>query len=293
MKALVVINPNAGGGKGLKVGARVRSYFLHSNHEILFVEANSLNESLTQINSLCNDHTFEVLISIGGDGLIHDLLPALIKNDLPLLVIAAGTGNDLARTLGLYKAKLHRLLDLPLNSEPTALDLALVTHSNGTSPFIQILSTGFDSLVNQRANNFRLVKGKIKYVIAVLLEIWRFRALKYTVTIDGEVQDREAMLVCVANGTSYGGGMRMVPHAKRDDQLLDVMVVDRVNPFRFLLVFPRVFIGTHIHHPKVHFYLGKKIHISGDTQAFADGEKISDLPIEITLSSDRLRVYSL
>ena len=293
MKGIVVINPHAGGGKGLTLGTRVRTHFGASKHQLFFVEATSLAESLIQVDALCSEHSFEVLISIGGDGLIHDLLPTLIKYELPLLIVPAGTGNDLARTLGLYKVKLPELLKLPLTREPVILDLALVTHSSGTTPFIQILSTGFDSVVNERANNFTLIKGKIKYILAVLLEVWRFRALKFTVTIDGVVQDREAMLVCVANGTSYGGGMKIVPHARRDDQLLDVMVVDRVNPLRLLLVFPRVFFGTHTRHPKVHFYSGKEITITGDTQAFADGEKISDLPIQISLSPDYLKVYSL
>jgi len=293
MKGLVVVNPNAGAGKGLSIGAHVRTHFQKSTDEFYFVETNSLTEALTQVDVLCRAHKFEVLIGVGGDGLIHDLLPTLIKHELPLLVIPAGTGNDLARSLGLYRVKLQRLLELPLNSEPTTLDLALVTHSSGITPFIQILSTGFDSVVNERANNFQSIKGKFKYIIAVLLEVWRFRALRFTVTIDGVVQDHEAMLVCVANGNSYGGGMKIVPHAKRDDQLLDVMVVDRINSLRLLVVFPRVYFGTHIRHPKVHFYSGREVHIDGMAHAFADGERISDLPIDISISPKSLMVYSL
>jgi diacylglycerol kinase (ATP) len=293
MKGLVVVNPNAGAGKGLSIGARVRAHFQNSTDEFYFVETISLAEALTQVDALCRAHKFEVLISIGGDGLIHDLLPTLIKHELPLLVIPAGTGNDLARSLGLYKIKLQRLLELPFSTAPTTLDLALVTHSSGTTPFIQILSTGFDSVVNERANNFQSIKGKFKYIVAVFLEVWRFRALRFTVTIDGVVQDHDAMLVCVANGNSYGGGMKIVPHARRDDQLLDVMVVDRINPFKLLSVFPRVYAGTHIRHPKVHFYSGKEVHISGVAHAFADGERISDLPIDISISPESLKVYSL
>ncbi|HEY4898720.1 MAG TPA: diacylglycerol kinase family protein, partial [Candidatus Nanopelagicaceae bacterium] len=273
MKGLVVVNPNAGAGKGLSIGARVRTYFLKSKDEFYFVEATSRAESLAQVDALCRTYKFKVLISIGGDGLIHDLLPTLIKYQIPLLVIPAGTGNDLARSLGLYKVTLQQLLELPFNTKPITLDLALVTHLGGTTPFIQILSTGFDSVVNERANNFRSIRGKIKYIAAVFLEVWRFRALKFTVTIDGVTQEHDAMMVCVANGSSYGGGMKIIPHARRDDQLLHVMVVDRVNPLRLLLVFPRVFFGTHVHHPKVHFYSGKKVHVSGKAKAFADGER--------------------
>ena len=148
-------------------------------------------------------------------------------------------------------------------------------------------------MVNERANNFKVIKGSIKYVIAVLLEVWRFRAINFEITVDGQKVIQKAMLVCVANGKSYGGGMKVVPQAQNDDGLLNVMVVDLVNPFRLLAVFPRVFFGTHINHPKVHFYSGAKIQIVGDTQAFADGEKIGHLPIEISLADRRITVYTL
>ncbi len=293
MKALAVINPKAGGGKGSTMGERVRSHFSKHDHEIHFVQATSLAESLTQVDELCEVHDFQYLICVGGDGLIHDLLPLLLKHNIPLLVVPAGTGNDFARTIGLHGKKLHKILELPLSQAPSQINVGAIEHDGGTTPFVQILSTGFDSVVNERANNFKVIRGSIKYVIAVLLEVWKFRAIDFTLKVDGEVISQEAMLVCVANGTSYGGGMKIVPHASHDDGLLDVMVVDRVNPFRLLLVFPRVFFGTHIKHPRVHFYSGEKIEISGKTHAYADGERISGLPINIAISERSLQVYKI
>ena len=293
MKALVVINPRAGGGKGSAMGAKVRSHFADRDDFILCIETSSLQESLNAVTQACSSSTFDALICVGGDGLIHDLLPALIANDLPLLVIPSGTGNDFARTLGLYGQKLSLILAQPALSKPSHINVGIIKHGEQETPFVQILSTGFDSVVNEHANNFKVIRGKIKYIIAVLQKVWGFRALKFTLEIDGEIRQQKAMLVCVANGQSYGGGMKIVPHAKNDDGLLDVMIVDRVNPFRLLMVFPRVFFGTHVTHPKVHFSSGTKIKISGDTQAFADGEKISDLPVEIRISGHSLAVYRL
>jgi len=291
VKALAVINPKSGGGKGATIGAKVRAHFSGSEHQIQYVEAPSLQDSLSQVDILSGAGDFELLICVGGDGLVHDLLPLVLKHNLPLLVIPAGTGNDFARTIGTYGEKLHRLLDLPLTKEPDHINVGMIRYGDGKVPFVQILSTGFDSVVNARANNFKLIKGSIKYVVAVLLEVWRFRAIDFTIKIDGVISSRKAMLVCVANGRSYGGGMKIVPHADHADDLLDVMVVDRVNPLRLLLVFPRVFFGTHIKHPKVHFFSGKEIEITGDTKAYADGEHISDLPIHVSISEGALRVY--
>jgi diacylglycerol kinase (ATP) len=256
-----------------------------------FVEVDSLHETLELVNLQCATTQFDVLICVGGDGFVHDLLSILIRYQLALLVIPAGTGNDFSRTLGLHRSSYKTLLDSLNTSTPTSIDIALVRHGETQTPFVQILSTGFDSVVNERANNFRRVRGSIKYAVAVFLEVWKFRSINFDILIDELQISGNAMLVCVANGNSYGAGMKIAPSAKNDDGTLEVMVVDHVSPFRLLMVFPRVFIGTHVNHPKVHFYSGSKISISGDTWAFADGEKISHLPVEVTISDMKLQVY--
>ena len=293
MKALIAINPKSGGGKGASSGAKVRAFYSKNSEDVTIVEGNSKHESLAQIEALCQVSKFDLLICVGGDGFIHDILPLVIKHDLPLLVVPAGTGNDFARTLGLFGAKLELLLNLPEVATPKEINVGLVNQAQVGVPFVQILSTGFDSVVNERANNFKVIRGSIKYVVAVLLEVWRFRAIDFEITIDGKLIKQRAMLVCVANGKSYGGGMKIVPQARNDDGVLNVMVVDRVNPLRLLAVFPRVFFGTHINHPKVHFHSGSDVQIVGKTQAYADGEKIGDLPIEITLAERGIKVYTL
>lgn len=291
MKLLVAINPFSGGGKGKSVGSQVRGILGQGYHQVTFVEAQTLIETLQQLDEVYSVENFDALIAVGGDGFIHDLLPFLLRHKLPLLVIPAGTGNDFARTLGLYGVAPQSLLDGLGISQPSSIDVALVEQGDLRTPFVQILSTGFDSVVNERANNFKRVKGSIKYAVAVLLEVWRFRSIDFEITIDEVPMSADAMLVCVANGTSYGAGMKIVPGAKNNDGLLDVLVVDRVNPLRLLMVFPRVFIGSHIKHPKVHLYSGKRIEISGATWAFADGEKIAHLPVQVSISSQPLLVY--
>ena len=291
MKPLVVINPTSGGGKGAIVGSRVRVHFAGSTHEVTYVEGASRVESLAEVSHLLETLQFDLMISVGGDGLIHDLLPILLKYSLPLLVIPAGTGNDFARTLGLHRKRISTLLELPTKRESSAVDVGMIYHSNRETPFVQVLSTGFDSVVNERANNFKAVKGKSKYVLAVLQKVWRFHAVDFEISVDGAKQSRRATLVCIANGTSYGGGMQIVPHAKNNDSYLDVMIVDEVSPLRLLMVFPRVFFGSHVKDPKVHFVTGREVLISGATTAFADGERITELPIRVCLAQQTLQVF--
>ena len=291
MKALVAINPKSGGGKGAVIGTKVRRQFADSMHEITFVEEDSREGSLHAVHHALKNDDFELLIAVGGDGFIHDLLPLLLKFEIPLLVAPAGTGNDIARTLGTYPLKIAEILELPTRTSPSEINVGLISHHGEEVPFVQILSTGFDAVVNERANNFKIIKGKNKYVLAVLEMIWKFKAIDFTITIDGVKQERKAMLVCVANGTSYGAGMKIVPFAKDDDGVFDLMVVDQVTPLRLLMVFPRVFFGRHINHPKVHFFTGVDIKIAGNTEAFADGERIAKLPVHIKVSPRNLQVF--
>jgi len=291
VKALVVINPTSGGGKGAIVGSRVREHFAQSAHEIIYVEEASRAQSLIEVSRLSQTSPFDLLISVGGDGLIHDLLPTLLKHSLPLLVVPAGTGNDFARTLGLHRKRISTLLELPVSRESSAIDVGMIYHSNLETPFVQVLSTGFDSVVNERANNFKVIKGKVKYIIAVFQKVWRFHAIDFEISIDGVKQYRRASLVCIANGTSYGGGMQIAPHAKNNDGYLDLMIVDEVSPLRLLAVFPRVFFGSHVKDPKVHFVTGREVSISGVTTAYADGERIAELPIRVCLAQQTLQVF--
>ena len=293
MNALVVINPRSGGGKGAVIGAQVREHFGTSSDQVTYIEAPSLAESLLQVEHAATSAHFDCLICVGGDGLVHDLLPTLLKHSLPLLVIPAGTGNDFARTLGLQGKRISKLLALPTKGEISVIDMGIVSHSGFETPFVQILSTGFDAIVNERANNFKHVRGKIKYVLAVLQKVWRYRAIDFDITIDGASQSRRAMMVCIANGTSYGGGMQIAPHAKNNDGYLDLMIVDDVSPLRLLMVFPRVFFGTHVNHPKVHFLTGREILISARSMAFADGEPIAELPVRVGISGKSLQVFRL
>lgn len=291
MKALVVINPKSGGGRGAIVGRRVREHFTRSVHEVTYVEGTSRDESLAEVSNQSKTSQFDLIICVGGDGLIHDLLPTLLEFSLPLLVIPAGTGNDFARTLGLHRKRISTLLELPVRKESSAVDVGMIYHSTLETPFVQVLSAGFDSVVNERANNFKVVKGKIKYILAVLQKVWRFHAIDFEISVDGVTQHRRAALVCIANGTSYGGGMQIVPQAKNNDGYLDLMIVDEVSPLRLLMVFPRVFFGSHVKHPKVHFVTGKEVLISGATTTFADGERITELPIRVCLAQQSLQVF--
>ena len=122
-------------------------------------------------------------------------------------------------------------------------------------------------------------KGPAKYNVAIAIELPRFAPRHYEITLDDRTISTEAMLIAVANGRSYGGGMLVCPQAQINDGFFDVMVLHPISKLEFIKVFPRVFKGTHITHPAVEIVRSKKVSITSDAVAYADGERIGQLPI--------------
>ena len=145
--------------------------------------------------------------------------------------------------------------------------------------FAAVLSTGFDSVVNERANRLTWPRGPQRYNAAIALELPRFKPLTYSIETDSSSFHVEAMLIAVGNGKSYGGGMQVCPQAQLHDGLFDIMILEPVSKTEFLKVFPQVYSGSHIHHPKVRMMRSSKVKISASAIAYADGERIGPAPI--------------
>jgi diacylglycerol kinase (ATP) len=133
----------------------------------------------------------------------------------------------------------------------------------------------------------------MRYNVAVARELPVFRPIPYVVTVDGERTATDAMLVAVANGPSFGGGMRVAPDASYDDGLLDVVILHRVSRAEFVRVFPTVFKGTHVRHPRVEVVRGRRIRLEARgivTQA--DGERFEPLPLDLEVVPGALTVVT-
>jgi diacylglycerol kinase (ATP) len=111
------------------------------------------------------------------------------------------------------------------------------------------------------------------------MELPRFQPLRYEIELDTERISTEAMLIAIGNGRSYGGGMYVCPQAQLNDGLFDVMILEPVSKIEFLKVFPKVYSGSHISHPKVKILRSSKVKLTAEAIAYADGERIGPAPI--------------
>jgi len=272
----LVINPVSGQGKGTTVGTYVAGWLTQRKISYTIITGNSAIALTDHLASFIDKNPqCEGVIAIGGDGLLHLILQRVVPFQIPFAIIPAGTGNDFVRTLGWDLENFDAQLEAITSTQPTSIDLGLVDGEW----FGAILSTGFDSIVNERANTMNWPKGPMKYNAAIAIELPRFKPRHYEITLDDRTISTEAMLIAVSNGRSYGGGMLVCPNASITDGVFDVMVLHPISKYEFIKVFPRVFAGTHITHPAVEIVRSRSVRIESKAVAYADGERIGQLPV--------------
>ena len=272
----LVINPVSGQGKGTTIGTYVAGFLSQRSIDYTIVTGNSSVALTDHLQIFIEKNPdCEGVIAVGGDGLLHIILQKVVPAQIPFTIVPAGTGNDFVRTLGWDLEDIDQQLEYVTTAQPTSIDLGLVDGEW----FGAILSTGFDSVVNEKANTMQWPKGPMKYNAAIAIELPRFKPRHYEITLDDRTMSTEAMLIAVSNGRSYGGGMLVCPNASISDGYFDVMVLHPVTKLEFLKVFPKVFAGTHVTHPAVEIVRSKTVRIESKAVAYADGERIGQLPV--------------
>ncbi len=289
----LVVNPTSGRGRGATLGADTGARLRAAGHEVLSLSGESAVEALDRCRTAVAAG-IDTLVVVGGDGMVHLGANAVAGTGTALAVVAAGTGNDNARSLGLpvgdaaaaaevVEAGHRRRIDAVRQVRPGERDLW----------YVGVLCGGFDAVVNERANTWSWPRGRMRYNLAIARELPVFRPLPYEIELDGEVWTTDAMLVAVGNGPAYGGGMRITPDAQYDDGLLDVLVVGPLSVPRLLAVFPKVFSGRHVSHPAVTVRRARRVRLSTPgIVAYADGERFGPLPLEVEVVPGALEVLT-
>ena len=173
--------------------------------------------------------------------MFHLAVNAVATTGVPVGLVAAGTGNDSARALGLpihdVKAAVSHIIEKL--KTPRVVDLISSVSQNKTFYSFGAVSAGFDALVNKRANMWKWIKGPVKYRFAMYRELMAFKPIPYRLVIDGVEREFEANLCTITNSPSYGGGLYVTPEAQVNDGELDLLILNSVSRLELIKIFPR------------------------------------------------------
>src|SRR5258708_15190736 len=205
----------------------------------------------------------DAILIFGGDGTIHRQLPALVRLQLPVLIVPTGSGNDFARALNLRSMRdsLRVWRDFESgNIQARAIDLGVIIPSaspDHTHYFCGVAGCGLDSAAARRANHMpRWLRGHGGYALALLPLLLKLPAFSMRLTqvngtqfsgtrLNGKdrTEEKLTLLAAFANTQFYGDGMRIAPEADFADGKLDVCRINTLNPFKLFCMFPTVYFG--------------------------------------------------
>jgi len=283
---LVIVNPAAGGGRAGRAvdwlaarGAEVRITSRPGEAEELAAHAGDRGR----------------VIAVGGDGTVQEVVNGLLATSSPsvLGLVPVGTGNDLARSLGV-PLKLDAAWEAAAAGETRPLDVARATNGAGRVRwFASAGGIGFDAQVAAAMAQRRgWQASRAGYLLTTLAELRRFSNCQVKLTIDDATFEGPVLFIAAANGAYYGGGMRIAPDARVDDGRLDVCVVGDISRLTALRQLPNLYRGTHVRHPAVTMHESVRLRIEGapETRIHLDGEPFGGLPLDVELHPAALRV---
>jgi diacylglycerol kinase (ATP) len=273
----LLVNPGAGRGRGARTAAIALPRLREAGFAVRHLVGRDAGEALDLARAAVEDEV-EALVVVGGDGMVHLAAQVLAGTGVPLGVLPAGTGNDVARYVGIPRSDPQRAADVVVASHTRTIDLARA----GATYFVTVLAAGFDALVNERANAMTWPRGQMRYNLATLAELRVFEPRPYTLELDGRVLRLEAMLVAVGNGPSFGGGLRITHGAEIDDGLLDVVVIGPMSRAGLVRTYPRLYSGSHTRHPAYQHHRVREVTVAAPgIVAYADGERVGALPLTV------------
>ncbi|WP_203362113.1 diacylglycerol kinase family protein [Bacillus sp. REN10] len=292
---VVLVNPKAGNNQGVKQWRKLEQVFISKNIAYRAFVTSSEQETREIVWECKEKKSLTAFLVVGGDGTVHTVIQDLAGSNIPIALLPAGSGNDLARALKLTNNP-NKLAEALLKLEIRELD---VLHVNGNY-CLTIAAVGMDAAVTDHAarsfykrwlNVLRV--GALTYVLSALLVIPRYKPFHVEIRIDDDqyITEKVWMVAC-GNTQSYGGGMMVCPFAHPIDGIIDLVFLHTVNRRTIIgKLLPKVYSGKHINKEGVTYLKGRNIHISSDRplKVIADGEIIGETPVAIRVKEKAIK----
>lgn len=247
----LILNPAAGGGRCAARAEQALRRFADAGLDVA-VHATSGPGHATALARHFQSEGHRRLLCAGGDGttfeVVNGLFPAASTKVPELGVLPLGTGNSFLRDLGLPDAE--AAVAAIVRGGTRDVDVVAAHHDAGVLHYINLLSLGFTSAVGTTTNRWFKALGASGYTVATVLEVLRLRSQAFPHRIDdGPLDTAPYVFLSFSNSRCTGGDMQMAPDADVSDGRLDVIRVGPLGRLDLLATFPKIYAGTHLHHP--------------------------------------------
>lgn len=291
-RVAALTNPASGHGAAIHSAQRAIAALHRRGVEVVEIIGDSADDARFLLGAAL-DKGVDAVMTTGGDGVVSNALQVLAGTDVPLGIIPAGTGNDHAREFGIPVKDPEAAAEIVADGWIRTIDLGHIRSDTGVRKWFGTVATsGFDSLVTDRANRMRWPHGRMRYYVAMLAELSTLKPLPYRLVFDGsEEVVTELTLAAFGNTRSYGGGMQICPDADPADSLLDITMVHKASRSRLVRLFPTVMNGTHVALNEVTTAKARRIRVEcPGINVYADGDFACLLPAEISVVPAALTV---
>jgi diacylglycerol kinase (ATP) len=296
---LIILNPHAAGGRAGHLWRKLEPLLWESLGELVIAVTQHPDEVAPHLDTAYAAGLTRV-IAIGGDGTNHALVNAITAlnarhPDGPPMVygnVPVGTGRDWARGIGMsFEPEVAARWIAYAQPRPT--DLGHLHYDGQERFFLNIASAGLGGEVDRRVNMAR-TRRPWTFLAATLSTLLTHGPQPMRIELDGSLwYDGPAYLVAIANGTTFGHGMKVAPTAQVNDGLFDVVMAEGMSRPQILQVLRKVYSGAHLVHPGVHFKRAQQVRISGeDVGLDMDGEDASGQELLFTLRPGLLQLLS-
>ncbi len=247
-----IVNPVSGSGQQRMIAEVVDKYLNKSkfSFKVLFTEERG---HASQIAKLAVEEGASIVVAVGGDGTVNEVTQGLVGTDAALAIIPTGSGNGLARHLQL-PVNFRKAIGVINQGKRKKIDTATL---NG-SLFVNVAGVGFDALVARKFEQ-AAKRGFFSYFSVSTSAYRKYKPKKYTISIDGKVVKRRALMVSFANSSQFGNNTTIAPKATLDDGLIDVCILRKLPLWKLMLLSPLVFTGKFDKTPFLEIIQGKEV----------------------------------
>lgn len=291
-KTLVIVNPAAGRGRALRAESKIAALFASHGHSAGFVHSLSSSDAGEKAHRAAAAG-IENVAALGGDGLFHHVAEGLLGTDSVAGFFPAGNGNDIAEGLGIPRDPV-RAAELFLQAAPQPIDAVRARFTDGrVEHFIGTGGMGLDAEAAFLANTrFREWPGTLRYLAGALWAFSREPSFELSAKIDGADWAGKCALASVANGPSYGSGIRIAPDAQMNDGFLNAVLVERVGWLRLLHGLAILLTHGELQFKEVKRFQAQRIRLAPNRpmKVHGDGESLGESPVEFEVLPGALLV---